>query len=477
MVDFVDNFIDITVSALYDDVATDIVLNAGHGLSDPVAVGEYNLVWWDFTNYPNSATDPKVEVVRVTALSVNTITVIRNQESSGATEKNNTGATYKMILSPTAKTITDLTADITNDIATHAAVDTLVHGVTGDVEDTAHKSAANGYPSLDAGGKVPYTELPALALTDVHTAVSEVEQLALTVQEGDVCIRTDENKSYIALNADNIDMGDWQELLSPPGAITSVFNRVGVVVATQDDYTHAQLDTIGTDDHHDELHEANHKSGGSDEILLDELGTPTDILTNNATSTYHGLLPKLDNVVGNFLNGTGNWSAISGGAIKIFLPAEAVYLPADDPALLVETSGSTVYAGYSYLALDDTTSEHIVFRVPMPDYDLGDITVTAYGRPATSPAGAVTAILNILTIGLASSEAFNSAVTHDTGDDIVFNFNTTELQTDIVMASTTTDPANVAADDMMVIEFSRNITDTLVGDIQLFGFLLEYVRA
>ena len=161
-----------------------------------------------------------------------------------------------------------------------------------------------------------------------------------------------------------------------------------------------------------------------------------------------------------------------------WLGAEGAYLPATNPAALVEVAGATTYGGWSYLAFDDTTSEHAIWRVPMPDYDGGNIVVTAFSKPATTPAGAVTLQFNILTIGLATSEAFNSAVTVDTTVNISHSMNTTELQTDVMVASATIDPANVVADDLMVIELSRDVaSDNLTGDGQLVGVLIEYTRS
>lgn len=114
----------------------------------------------------------------------------------------------------------------------------------------------------------------------------------------------------------------------------------------------------------------------------------------------------------------------------------------------------------------------------MPDYDGGNITVTTFTKPATTPSGAVTLQFNILTIGLANSEAFDSASLVDTTDNISQAMDTTELQTDIMVASKTTDPANVAADDLMVIGLSRDVaSDNLSGDGQLVGILLEYTRS
>jgi len=168
----------------------------------------------------------------------------------------------------------------------------------------------------------------------------------------------------------------------------------------------------------------------------------------------------------------------SGLSSSIWCPAEAAYLPDTNPAELSEELGSTTYGGFSYLAFDDTTSEHAVWRIPIPEYDGGNITVTAFSKVATTPVGAVTLQYNILIIGLANSEAFDSAVTVDTTVNVSHSLNTTELNTDIMVASNTIDPANVAAGDLLVIELSRDVaSDNLSGDGELVGILIEYTRS
>ena len=111
--DGVKNFAIVTVSTGYDDTATSIVLAGSEGakLPDP-ATANYNLVWWDSTNYSEPALDPKVEIVRCTAKSTDTLTVTRAQESTTAQTKNTGGATYKMALTVTAKTITDIETEL-----------------------------------------------------------------------------------------------------------------------------------------------------------------------------------------------------------------------------------------------------------------------------------------------------------------------------------------------------------------------------
>ena len=156
MVDQVANFKKVTVSTGYNNTATSIVLATGQGAELPDPSGDnYNVVWWDSTNYNDPADDPNVEIVRVTAKSSDTLTVTRNQESSGASNKNNADATYKMILATTAKIITDLIADVEK-----AA--TVIVGKSGHVDylttdygsDDACIKAAVDYVSGLGGGSV-----------------------------------------------------------------------------------------------------------------------------------------------------------------------------------------------------------------------------------------------------------------------------------------------------------------------------------
>jgi len=50
-------------------------------------------------------------------------------------------------------------------------------------------------------------------------------------------------------------------------------------------------------------------------IKLDDLGTPEDNTDLNASTSAHGLLPKLPNEVTHFLDGTGVWAALASGDI------------------------------------------------------------------------------------------------------------------------------------------------------------------
>lgn len=100
------------------------------------------------------------------------------------------------------------------------------------VEELQGKDGGPAGP-LDSG-KLPDAQLPSIAVSDTFTAANETEQLALTVQKGDVCVRTDENKSYINTTGNNTSMLDWQELLTPTDAVLSVDGKTGAVDLSDD---------------------------------------------------------------------------------------------------------------------------------------------------------------------------------------------------------------------------------------------------
>ena len=106
-------------------------------------------------------------------------------------------------------------------------------------ENTANKNIANGYAGLGSDGKLFSNQLPSITITDTFVVGSQAAMLALTAETGDVAVRTDVNKSYILKGTDPAVLADWQELLTPTSAVTSVFGRNGAVTAQNGDYTTA----------------------------------------------------------------------------------------------------------------------------------------------------------------------------------------------------------------------------------------------
>lgn len=102
-----------------------------------------------------------------------------------------------------------------------------------DVTDTANVvaalSAGQGV-SISAGGSIAVTSL---AITEVNTVANEAAQLALTAEEGDVAVRSDENKSYIHNGGSAGTMADYTLLATPTNAVLSVAGNTGVVTSAQ----------------------------------------------------------------------------------------------------------------------------------------------------------------------------------------------------------------------------------------------------
>ena len=106
-------------------------------------------------------------------------------------------------------------------------------------ENIANKGAANGYASLDGAGKIPATQLPASAITDTFVVATQAAMLALTVEKGDVAIRTDVNKSFILQKEPATVLANWQELRTPTDVVQSVAGRQGTITLTSADLTDA----------------------------------------------------------------------------------------------------------------------------------------------------------------------------------------------------------------------------------------------
>jgi hypothetical protein len=72
-----------------------------------------------------------------------------------------------------------------------------------------------------------------IALTTVQVAANQSAQLALTAQEGDVVVRSDEKKSYMRNSGSAGSMADYTELQTPTDSVLSVNGNTGAITAAQ----------------------------------------------------------------------------------------------------------------------------------------------------------------------------------------------------------------------------------------------------
>lgn len=115
---------------------------------------------------------------------------------------------------------------------THTASQITDFSTAADARITAQKAQNSGLATLDSGGKIPTSQLPALAISSTFVVNSQAAQLALSAQEGDVAVRTDQNKSYIQNGGTAGTMADWTELLTPTDSVLSVNGLTGAVTLT-----------------------------------------------------------------------------------------------------------------------------------------------------------------------------------------------------------------------------------------------------
>ena len=82
--------------------------------------------------------------------------------------------------------------------------------------------------------------------------------------------------------------GTAWEKIDNTDQVSSVFGRIGAVAASSADYTHAQIGSVGVDDHHAQDHAASHENGGGDEISVGGLsGALADAQSPSAHETSH----------------------------------------------------------------------------------------------------------------------------------------------------------------------------------------------
>lgn len=92
---------------------------------------------------------------------------------------------------------------------------------------------------------IDYSQLtgtpPPLLISTPNVVASQAAQLALSAQQGDIAIRSDQNLNYVHNGGTSGTMADWTQLLSPTDTVLSVFGRTGVITAQSNDYTFAQI--------------------------------------------------------------------------------------------------------------------------------------------------------------------------------------------------------------------------------------------
>jgi hypothetical protein len=112
--------------------------------------------------------------------------------------------------------------------------------------NTNQVGVPNGTASLNALGKIPTEQIPAISFSSVKVLGSQAEMLAQTnALIGSVVIRTDVNKNYVLAQSDPTILANWLELLTPAPPVQSVNGYVGNVSLTKADLGLGNVDNTG----------------------------------------------------------------------------------------------------------------------------------------------------------------------------------------------------------------------------------------
>ena len=114
---------------------------------------------------------------------------------------------------------------VTNSVATETAAREAADAL---LIPLAQKGVADGVATLDATGKVPPEQIPPTAITSVKVVATIAERDALVAEEGDFCVVTDVNQTFVYNGT------AWIQL-QVGSAVTSVAGKTGAVsLSTQD---------------------------------------------------------------------------------------------------------------------------------------------------------------------------------------------------------------------------------------------------
>ncbi len=131
----------------------------------------------------------------------------------------------------------DNTSDISKPVsnATQAALNTKL--------DANKVGVASGLASLNALGKIPTDQIPAISFSSVKVLSSQVDMLALSsAVVGSVVIRTDENKNYVLAQTNPAVLSNWIQLLTPAPPVQTVNGYSGNVSIAKSDLGLGNID-------------------------------------------------------------------------------------------------------------------------------------------------------------------------------------------------------------------------------------------
>lgn len=234
------------ISELVNDVGYVTLLD----LSTVAETGDYD----DLINKPSTKTRFNTELTDGDFLFVGDVTQYTDEQAQDAVGNILIDtATIDFTYNDAGNTIT---ADVKPNSITAAQLSDTIN-ISEFINDagyelTSNKGIPNGYPSLDGGGKIPVSQLPnsVMEYKGVYDASTNTPILVDGVgNTGDVYRTT---VAGAGVNGLNFVVGDyatyngttWEKAHSGADNVTSVFGRLGTIVAQNGDYTASQITNV-----------------------------------------------------------------------------------------------------------------------------------------------------------------------------------------------------------------------------------------
>lgn len=273
---------------------------------------------------------------------------------------------------------------------------------------TTAAGAANGVATLDAGGKIPSAQLPPIAITDTFVVSSQAAMLALTAQVGDVAVRTDIQENFILQSEPASTLGNWIQLETPPGGVTSVDGLTGAVSLTA---VYAA-----------KTHASTHAAGGSDAVTLTQAqitNLTTDLAAKAALAspTFTGTPAAPTAAVDTNTTQVATTAYVIAQAYLKAATASSTYAPLASPTLTGVPAAPTA-------AVDTNTTQLATTAYVVGQGYLKSATASSTYAPLASPsltgvplaptASVATDTTQIATTAFVNAEITNDAVTKAT---------------------------------------------------------------